>query len=41
MVMKLLEGLEEKGHCVVMDNVFCSVPLFKDLLAKEFTQHAQ
>jgi hypothetical protein len=32
--MKLLEGLEEKGHCVVMDNVFCSVPLFKDLLAK-------
>jgi hypothetical protein len=33
-VMKLLEGLEEKGHCVVMDNYFCSIPLFKDLSAK-------
>jgi hypothetical protein len=33
-VMKLLEGLEEKEHCVVMDNYFCSIPLFKDLLAK-------
>jgi hypothetical protein len=34
-VMKLLEGLEGKGHCVVMDYYFCSILLFKDLLAKE------
>jgi hypothetical protein len=33
-VMKLLNGLEGKGHCVVMDNFFCSVFLFKDLLSK-------
>jgi hypothetical protein len=34
MVMKLLNGLEDKGHCVVMDNFFCSIPLFRDLEAK-------
>jgi hypothetical protein len=33
-VMKLLKGLEEKGHCVVMDNYFCSIPLFKALAKK-------
>jgi hypothetical protein len=33
-VMKLLQGLEEKGHCVVMDNFFCSIPLFQDLASK-------
>jgi hypothetical protein len=33
-VMKLLQGLEGKGHCVVMDNYFCSIPLFKDLVSK-------
>jgi hypothetical protein len=33
-VMKLLKGLHEKGHCVVMDNYFCSIPLFKDLVSK-------
>jgi hypothetical protein len=32
--MKLLRGLEEKGHCVVMDNYFCSIPLFEDLAKK-------
>jgi hypothetical protein len=34
MVMTLLRGLEEKGHCVVMDNFFCSIPLFEDLMKK-------
>jgi hypothetical protein len=34
MVMKLLHGLEGKEHCVVMDNYFCSIPLFKDLVSK-------
>jgi hypothetical protein len=33
-VMKLLHGLEEKGHCIVVDNYFCSIPLFKDLVSK-------
>jgi hypothetical protein len=33
-VMKLLLGLEEKGHCVVMDNYFCSIPLFEELVGK-------
>jgi hypothetical protein len=33
-VIKLLRGLEEKGHCVVMDNFFCSIPLFEDLVKK-------
>jgi hypothetical protein len=32
--MKLLRGLEEKGHCVVMDNYFCSILLFEDLAKK-------
>ena len=31
--MNLLQGLEEKGHWVVMDNFFCSIPLFKDLVS--------
>jgi hypothetical protein len=30
-VMKLLQGLEDKGHCIVMDNYFSSIRLFKDL----------
>jgi hypothetical protein len=33
-VMNLLHGLEEKGHCVVMDNFFSSIPLFRDLASK-------
>jgi hypothetical protein len=33
-VMKLLQGLEEKGHCVVMDKFFCSIPLFRDFASK-------
>ena len=33
-VMKLLSGLEDKRHCVVMYNLFCSIPLFTDLEAK-------
>jgi hypothetical protein len=33
-VMTLLRGLEKKGHCVVMDNFFCSIPLFEDLMKK-------
>jgi hypothetical protein len=31
-IMKLLRGLEEKGHCIVMDNYFCSIPLFEELV---------
>jgi hypothetical protein len=30
-VINLLHNLEEKGHCIVMDNILCSVSLFKDL----------
>jgi hypothetical protein len=33
-VMKLLQGLEDRGHCVVMDNYFFSIGLFKDLALK-------
>jgi hypothetical protein len=33
-VMNLLRGLEDKGHCVVMDNYFCSIPSFEDLVRK-------
>ena len=33
-VINLLHGLEEKGHSVVMDNFFSSVPLFHDLASK-------
>jgi hypothetical protein len=33
-VINLLQGLEGRGHCVVMDNFFCSIPLFKDLVKK-------
>jgi hypothetical protein len=32
--MKLLHGLEDNGHCVVMDNYFCSIPLFEELVRK-------
>jgi hypothetical protein len=31
-VMKLLKGMEGEGHCVVMDNFCCSIPLFEDLV---------
>jgi hypothetical protein len=34
-VMKLLASLEGRAHCMVMDNYFCSVPLFRDLAAKD------
>ena len=34
-VMNLLRGLKCKGHCIVIDNFFCSIPLFRDLAAKE------
>jgi hypothetical protein len=27
-VMKMLHGLEKKGHCVIMDNCFCFISLF-------------
>ena len=30
-VMKLLYNLEKNEHCVVMDDCFCSMPLFMDL----------
>jgi hypothetical protein len=30
-VTKLLQGLDNKGHCVVMDIYFSSIDLFKDL----------
>ena len=30
-VLRLLEGLHNRGHCVVMDNYFTSVPLFREL----------
>jgi hypothetical protein len=33
-VMRLVQGLKDKGHCVVMDNFFCSMSLFKDLASK-------
>lgn len=33
-VHALLEGLENRGHIVVMDNFFSSVPLFMELLGK-------
>jgi hypothetical protein len=33
-VMKLLCGLEEKRHWEVMDNYFCSIPLFQELVRK-------
>ena len=33
-VMKLLKGLGGKGHCVVMDNYFCSIPLSEDLVRR-------
>jgi hypothetical protein len=33
-IMHLVQGLEGKGHCVVMDNFFTSIPLFRDLASK-------
>jgi hypothetical protein len=33
-VMKMLHGLERKGHCVVRDNYFYSIPLFQNLVKK-------
>jgi hypothetical protein len=33
-VIKLLQGLENKGHCIVMDNYFSSTSPFKDLALK-------
>lgn len=33
-VMRLSRGLEGKGHCVIIDNYFYSIPLFKDLVGK-------
>jgi hypothetical protein len=32
--MNLLQGLEDKGYCVVMDNFFTSILLFRDLARK-------
>jgi hypothetical protein len=32
--MNLLQGFEDKGHYMVMDNFFTSVPLFRDLARK-------
>jgi hypothetical protein len=34
-VMNLLHRLEDKRHCVVMDNYFCSIPLFQELVKKD------
>jgi hypothetical protein len=34
-VMKLLHGFEEKRHSVVVDNYFCSIPLFEELVKKD------
>jgi hypothetical protein len=31
----LLQGLENRGHIVVMNNFFSSVPLFMDILGKD------
>jgi hypothetical protein len=33
-VMNLLQGLEDKGHYMVMDNFFTSIPLFRDMARK-------
>jgi hypothetical protein len=41
-VMNLLRRLENKGHCIVMDNYFCSIPLLEDLVRKGiFRQQGQ
>ena len=37
-VMEMLQGLEGKGHCLVMDNFFCLVHLFKDLVHGAYMQ---
>jgi hypothetical protein len=34
-VMNLLHRLEDKRHYVVMDNYFCSIPLFQELVKKD------
>jgi hypothetical protein len=31
-IMKLLCGLKDKRHCVVMDNYFYSIPLYEDFV---------
>jgi hypothetical protein len=33
-VLKLVSGIEGKGHLVVMDNYFSSIGLFQDLLSR-------
>jgi hypothetical protein len=40
-VMNLLQGLEEKRHCMVIDKFFCSIPLFRDLASRAFMQQGQ
>jgi hypothetical protein len=32
--MKMLHSLERKGHCVVINNYFSSIPLFQNLIQK-------
>ena len=32
--MGLLAGLEGRGHCLVVDNYFSSISLFRDLVGK-------
>ena len=34
MVQRLVHGLEGRGHCLVVDNLFASVNLFHDLMVK-------
>jgi hypothetical protein len=34
-MMKLLHGLEKKGHCVVMDNFFLFHSFFQRLVVKK------
>jgi hypothetical protein len=33
-VLEMLHGIEEKGHCIVINNHFFSIPLFQDLVQK-------
>jgi hypothetical protein len=33
-VLKMVEGMENRGHVVIMDNYFMGVGLFKKLLEK-------
>jgi hypothetical protein len=34
LVIKLLQGLKEKEHCIIIDNYFCCIMLFKDFVSK-------